>query len=99
MSKVVNEENAEVIDSNLTTKQDNKPKEKEKKKKVKDPSKKGKLGRKASETVAELKKVTWPSFKTILTKTGIVLAFCAGSLVLLLLVDLLLKFLLGLLGL
>lgn len=97
MSKVVNEENAEVIDSKPTTKQDNKPKEK--KKKVKDPNKKGKLGRKASETVAELKKVTWPSFKTILAKTGVVLAFCAGSLVLLLLIDLLLKFLLGLLGL
>ncbi|MBQ7307388.1 MAG: preprotein translocase subunit SecE [Clostridia bacterium] len=97
MSKVVKEENTEVIDSKPTTKQEKKSKEN--KKKVKDPNKKGKLGRKASETIAEIKKVTWPSFGSILSKTGMVLAFCAGSLVLLLLIDLLLKFLLGLLGL
>ena len=42
-------------------KKDKKPKEK-------------KLGRKAKETVSELKKVTWPSFGEVCKKTGIVLA-------------------------
>lgn len=44
---------------------------KEKKKKEKKPSK---AGKRAKETFAELKKVTWPKFPQVVKQTGIVLA-------------------------
>ena len=44
------------------------------KKKAKKEKKPNKLGRMFKETGSELKKVTWPSFKETLKKTGIVLA-------------------------
>ena len=45
-----------------------------KNKKAKKEKKQSKLGRKAKETVFELKKVSWPSFKEVVKKTGVVLA-------------------------
>lgn len=74
---------------------------KEQKKSTKTPKKaKEKVGfiRRMKETFAELKNVTWLNFKTILSRTGVVLAFCAISLVILLVIDLLLKGFVGLLG-
>ena len=44
------------------------------KKKAKKEKKPNKVGRMLKETGSELKKVTWPSFKETLKKTGIVLA-------------------------
>ena len=44
-----------------------------KKKKAK-KEKKGGVGKKLKETVSELKKVSWPSFGTVVKKTGVVLA-------------------------
>jgi len=105
MSKeVIKEENAKTIDSSVKTKEEVKEqakpqdtkKDKAKKEKKKGP---GLLRRKVSETGAELKRVAWPSFGSVVKKTGVVLAFCAFSLVVLLLVDVVLKFLVGLLGL
>lgn len=46
-------------------------KNKDKKKKDKQPSK---LGKKVKETTSELKKVTWPTFPSVVKKTGVVLA-------------------------
>ena len=43
----------------------------EKKKPAKE---KRKFGKRIKETVSELKKVTWPSFKDVVKKTGVVLA-------------------------
>lgn len=48
-----------------------KDKAKNKKKKEKKPNA---IAKKVRETSSELKKVTWPSFKTVLKKTGVVLA-------------------------
>jgi preprotein translocase SecE subunit len=70
-----------------------------KQEKIKKDKNKGNFKRKANDTVGELKKVTWPDFGTIMKKTGTVLAFCAISLVFLLLIDLLLQYLVGLLSL
>ena len=45
-----------------------------KNKNTKKEKKQSKLGKRAKETVAELKKVSWPSFKEVVKKTGVVLA-------------------------
>lgn len=55
------------------TAKDGKDKKKDNKKNKKD--KKAGIGKKAKETVSELKKVTWPSFGEVVKKTGIVIAF------------------------
>ena len=47
-----------------------KDQKKDKKKKDKKPSK---LGKKGKETTSELKKVTWPTFGSVVKKTGVVL--------------------------
>lgn len=47
-----------------------KDQKKDKKKKDKKPSK---LGKKVKETTSELKKVTWPTFGSVVKKTGVVL--------------------------
>lgn len=47
---------------------------KNKKKKNNKKEKKPGLGKRLKETVSELKKVSWPSFGTVVKKTGIVLA-------------------------
>ncbi len=63
------------ISNGVITKDSKKPEKKsndKKKDKKKEPSK---IGRKAKETMSELKKVTWPTFGEVLKKTGIVIAF------------------------
>ena len=57
------------------------------------------MKRKVGDTISELKKVEWPNFETTFKKTCTVLAFCAISLVFLLLIDLLLKYFVRLLSL
>ena len=47
-----------------------------------------KIGRKFKEVFSEIKKVSWPSFKTIAKNTGIVLGIVAIFLVIIALMDL-----------
>lgn len=67
-----------VVEDNKASKEDKKQeakkvdnKKKDNKKKDKTPSKRGK---RIKETISELKKVTWPTFGSVVKKTGIVLA-------------------------
>ena len=55
------------------------------------------LGKKIKGTASELKKVTWPKFSEVVKQTGVVLAFVAITVVLLLGVNSLLGWLFGLL--
>ena len=73
---------------------DKKVDKKGKKEKVKE---KGKLARKARETTSELKKVTWPTFKDVVKRTGVVLAVVVIFAVILFGIDSLFGFLFGLL--
>lgn len=73
---------------------DKKVDKKGKKEKVKE---KGKLARKARETTSELKKVTWPTFKDVVKRTGVVLAVVIIFAVILFGIDSLFGFLFGLL--
>ena len=54
------------------------------------------VGAKFKETFSELKRVTWPSFLTVLKTTGVVLVIVFAFLVVVTGVDALLGFLLGL---
>lgn len=67
------EENTEKSDEKKT---DNKTKDDKKNKdaKKKPAKEKKKAGKRIKETVSELKKVSWPSFKDVVKKTGVVLA-------------------------
>ncbi len=56
------------------------------------------VGAKFKETFSELKRVTWPKFPTVLKTTGVVLVIVATFLVAVTGVDLLLKWLLGLIS-
>ncbi len=56
------------------------------------------VGAKFKETFAELKRVTWPKFPTVVKTTGVVLVIVAAFLVATTGVDLLLKWLLGLIS-
>ena len=60
-------------------------------------TKENKLGKKTREISSELKKVTWPSFKEVVKKTGVVLAVVAIFAVVIFGIDMLLTFLRGLL--
>ena len=53
---------------------------------------------KAKETISELKKVSWPSFKTVLKNTGMVLAVVLIFGVLVFGIDVLISWLLSLIG-
>lgn len=55
------------------------------------------LGKKIKGTASELKKVTWPKFSEVVKQTGVVLAFVAITVVLLLGVNSLLGWIFGLL--
>ena len=55
------------------------------------------LWKKIKETFSELKKVSWPSFLTVLKTTGVVLAIVAAFLLIVTGIDALLGWLLGLL--
>lgn len=67
------------------TEQAKKDKEQAKAKKAKQKKEKktNRLVKRVKETGSELKKVTWPSFSTVVKNTGIVLAFVAISTVVL----------------
>lgn len=56
-----------------------------------------KTGKKCKEVSSELKKVTWPSFGTVVQKTGVVLAVVIFFLLVLLGIDKVLELLFGLL--
>ncbi len=56
------------------------------------------VGAKFKETFSELKRVTWPKFPTVIKTTGVVLVIVAAFLVATTGVDLLLKWLLGLIS-
>ena len=70
--EVVMEVDGKVVEQPAETKpeKNNKDSKKDKKKKKEKSNK----SNKAKEMASELKKVTWPSFTTVLTKTGVVLA-------------------------
>ena len=55
-------------------KQNDKDKSKDKDKKKKDKKGKRKFGQRTKETIAELKRVTWPTFGETMKKTGLVIA-------------------------
>lgn len=75
--------------------QKEKSKAKNKKKAKKDNS--NSIGKKIKGTASELKKVTWPKFSEVLKQTGVVLAFVAITVVLLLGVNSLLSWIFNLL--
>lgn len=77
---------------------DNKDKKVDKKGKKEKVKEKGKLARKARETTSELKKVTWPTFKDVVKRTGVVLAVVVIFAVILFGIDSLFWFLFKLLG-
>ena len=85
MADKQNTENVKPVkeDKNAKAKKEKKPKEK-------------KLGKKTREISSELKKVTWPSFKDVLKKTGVVLAVVVIFAVVVFGIDLLLSILLDL---
>ncbi len=56
------------------------------------------VGAKFKETFSELKRVTWPKFPTVIKTTGVVLVIVAAFLVATTGIDLLLKWLLGLIS-
>ncbi|MBE5739674.1 MAG: preprotein translocase subunit SecE [Clostridiales bacterium] len=56
------------------------------------------VGAKCKETFSELKRVTWPSFTTVLKTTGVVLVIVAVFLIVVTGVDQLLTFLLNLIS-
>ena len=82
---VVNQSN----DKSKTTKVD----KKESKKPAKKDKKKSKIATRLRETGSELKKVSWPTFKTVVKQTGIVLAVVVIFLVVLFGIDRLLSLL------
>ena len=70
---------------------------KENKQQAKQPKEKkpNKIAKSTKETFSELKKVTWPSFATVVKKTGVVLAFVVVFAVVLFGIDRLLSWLFG----
>ena len=66
--------------------------QKQKKGKDKKPSK---MAKRLKETSSELKKVTWPKFKTVLKQTGVVLAGTAAFLLVVFGIDRLCSWLVG----
>ena len=64
-----------VVNENKIAKESEKVvnKDNSKKKKVKKEKKPSKIARKSKETISELKKVSWPTFKETVKRTGVVL--------------------------
>ena len=85
----VTQKNDEAETKKNVTKEDKAGKNK-KKKKEKKPSK---IAKKVRETNSELKKVTWPSFATVVKKTGVVIAVVIIFIVILFGIDRLLSLL------
>jgi preprotein translocase subunit SecE len=70
-------------------------KERAEKKQKKEGKPRGRFGRKIREVFSELKKVTWPTFKTVVKQTSVVLVVVAAFLVVIFGVDSLLSLGLG----
>lgn len=70
---VVSEQANEEVQQEVVVKEKTSKKEVNNKK-TKKEKKQSKFAKKAKETVSELKKVSWPSFKEVVKKTGVVLA-------------------------
>lgn len=70
----VQPENKVVVEEKKSKVVDQKTKEKNKSKKKKKEKKPSKIVKKTKETFSELKKVTWPTFPTVVKQTGVVLA-------------------------
>ena len=70
----VQPENKVVAEEKKSKVVDQKTKEKNKSKKKKKEKKPSKIVKKTKETFSELKKVTWPTFPTVVKQTGVVLA-------------------------
>ena len=87
--EVQNEQTPVKAEKNNNKTEKNKDKKKKKDKKPKT--------NKVKEVVGELKRVTWPSFPTVLAKTGVVLAVVAFFFVVLFGIDWLMSLLYGLL--
>ena len=83
--------------SDISASKDKSSKKVNNKKKDKKEKKPKQFTKKVKETTSELKKVTWPSFKEVCKKTGIVLAVVIVFAGVLLLIDYLLGLLFGLL--
>ena len=94
--EVVMEVDGEVVEQPAPAKEvtNNKDEKKDKKKKKEKKQK----SNKAKEMVSELKKVTWPSFGTVMAKTGIVLVVVLFFFVVLFGIDYLLSLLYELLS-
>ena len=84
------EENEENKVENVSENQEVEQKvaKKEKKAKTKKEKKAPKKVKKSKEVISELKKVSWPTFKDVVKKTGIVLVFVLISAAVLLVSDL-----------
>lgn len=92
----VKEQETPVV-SDAKDKSSKKADKKKDKKKEKKESRVKKVGKTVRETTSELKKVTWPTSKEVIKKTGIVLAVVIVFAGVLLLIDYLLGLLFGLL--
>ena len=83
---------AESKESETSKEKDTKGKKDDKKgKKKKDKGEKRGLGKRIKETVSELKKISWPTFGTVVKKTGVVLAVVIFFAIVLFAFDLLLS--------
>ncbi len=80
-------------DAGKGEKKDGKKDDKDKKKGKKNKKQREGLGKKVKDTASELKKVTWPSFKEVVKKTGIVFAVVIFFAVILLAFDFLMSLL------
>lgn len=93
-STVADQPEAKVADdAPKDDKKDGKKDDKDKKKGKKSKKQREGLGKKVKDTASELKKVTWPSFKEVVKKTGIVFAVVIFFAVILLAFDFLMSLL------
>ncbi len=79
----------------VKAKEDNKKADKAQKQKKAKEKKPSKMAKRLKETSSELKKVTWPKFKTVLKQTGVVLAVTAAFLLVVFGIDRLCSWLVG----
>jgi len=94
--EVATKEEVKVETKQEKTKKDNSAKSNKNKKKAKKDNSNS-VGKRIKGTASELKKVTWPKFSEVVKQTGVVLAFVAITVVLLLGVNSLLGWIFGLL--
>ena len=90
------DEDIEVVETREEPKNSKDKTSKENVKAKKKPAKERKFGRRTKETFSELKKVSWPTFKEVVKKTGVVIAVVLFFTLVLFGVDRLLSLLYGL---